>query len=104
MADLPFRYGRYLKNYRGHDSSIFRLQAYFSDYAPWLSSPQKGVPGVLGKLVERLLLKCRRHCAGLPDNQQRQFGRKHHLVGGQIITVNNGHGSILGARLMRAPE
>jgi len=45
-----------------------------------------------------------RHRAGLSDNQQRQLRRKHHLVGGQIITVNNGHGSILGARLMLALE
>ena len=82
MADLPFRYGRYLKNYRGSGSSLFRLQAHFPDYAPWLSSLRKGTPGVLGELVERLLLECCRHRAGLPDDQQRQLRRKHHFVGG----------------------
>ena len=58
------------------------LQTHFPDDLSRLCTSRKGTPGVLGELVERLLLKCRSHCAGLPDNQQRQLVRKHHFVGG----------------------
>lgn len=47
----------------------------------------KRSPGVLGELFERLLFKGCRHGAGLSNYQQRQLGRKHHLVGRQYARL-----------------
>lgn len=75
-AGNPIPVWHVLEKLPGYRSSPLCLQAHFSDYAPWFGSPRKGAPGVLRELVERLLLECRRHRAGLLDDQQRQLRRK----------------------------
>ena len=73
------------------------LQPHFSDDSPMLRTLGEGAPCVSSELVECLALKRFGHGCGLPDNQQRQFGRKGYLLRlGQVVAVDNGHGSILG--------
>lgn len=71
-------------------------QPHFPDELSRVCTLPKCSPRVLGQLIERLLLECSRHGAGLPDDQQRQLGGDLHFLGWQVIAIDHRHGAVLG--------